>query len=96
MISEKEFYEKIIEDFQVNQEKDNDQELWKYRSINKMMKFTTENDLKRFTDCGLVLIMGLHEKEFSDLYELNSNSVKDSSPKERDVINSILMEEFLS
>jgi hypothetical protein len=71
-------------------------ELFKNQTIIELMTLMNSNNDKLFTQNALLLIMGLYDENLNDSFYYNSESIQNASKGNKDVILSILTEEFIS
>ncbi len=94
--TETEFYDKILTRFMELNSNGNRVELFKNQSIIELMTLMNSNNDKLFTKNALLLIMGLFDDNLNDMFYHNSESIHNATKGNKDVLLSILQDEFIS
>ena len=94
--TETEFYDKILTRFMELNSNGNRVELFKNQSIIELMTHMNSNNDKLFTKNALLLIMGLFDDNLNDMFYHNSESIHNATQGNKDVLLSILQDEFIS
>ncbi|MFW9783059.1 MAG: hypothetical protein ACFFFB_12320 [Candidatus Heimdallarchaeota archaeon] len=98
MITETELFHQIFEDFVSLEDNVNDNEIWKSKSIIKLMKMSNEVPNTQILEEGLKAILSLckfrENGYLIDSYESESFSVDNLTEPEEMLLNSILRAEF--
>ena len=94
--TETEFYDKILTRFMELNNNGNRVELFKNQSIIELMTLMNSNNDKLFTKNALLLIMGLFDDNLNDMFYHNSESIHNATQGNKDVLLSILQDEFIS
>ena len=95
MYNENEFYDKIFQFVEVNNT-GNKVELFKNQAIIELMTHMNSNNDKLFTKNALLIIMGLFDENLNDTFYYNSENIQNATKGNKDVLLSILEEEFIS
>ena len=90
-----EFYDKILTQFSELNNNGNKTELFKNQSIIELMTLMNSNNDKLFTKNALLLTMGLFDENLNDTF-YNSENIQNATKGNKDVLLSILEEEFIS
>ena len=96
MITENDFYEKVLTRFTELNSNGIKTELLKNQSIIELMTLMNSNNDKLFTKNALLLIMGLFDDNLNDIFYYNSEKIQNATKGNKDVLLSILEEEFIS
>ena len=94
--TETEFYDKILTRFTELNSNGNRVELFKNQSIIELMTLMNSNNDKVFTKNALLLIMGLFDDNLNDMFYHNSQNIHNATKGNKDVLLSILEDEFIS
>ena len=94
--TETEFYDKILTRFMELNSNGNRVELFKNQSIIELMTLMNSNNDKLFTKNALLLIMGLFDDNLNDMFYHSSESIHNATQGNKDVLLSILQDEFIS
>lgn len=74
----------------------NKAELFKNQAIIELMTHMNSNNDKLFTKNALLIIMGLFDENLNDTFYYNSENIQNATKGNKDVLLSILEEEFIS
>jgi len=96
LYTENEFYDKIITQFAELNSAGNKAELFKNQAIIELMTHMNSNNDKLFMKNALLLIVGLFDDNLNDMFYYNSESIHNATQGNRDVLLSILEDEFIS
>ena len=94
--TENEFYDKILTRFTELNSNGNKTELFKNQSIIEIMTLMNSNNDKLFTKNALLLTMGLFDENLNDTFYYKSENIQNATKGNKDVLLSILEEEFIS
>ncbi|MHA1525635.1 MAG: hypothetical protein ACTSQD_01285 [Promethearchaeota archaeon] len=94
--TETEFYDKILTGFMELNSNGNRVELFKNQSIIELMTHMNSTKDKLFTKNALLLIMGLFDDNLNDTFYYNSENIKKKKKRNKDVLLTILEDEFIS
>lgn len=93
--NESEFYDKILK-FSESNSNGNKTKLVKNQSIKELMKAMNGKNDKLFTENALLLIMALFDEDLNDNFYSKTKHIQKATKKNKEIIRSILEEEFLS
>lgn len=93
--NESEFYDKILK-FSESNSNGNKTKLVKNQSIKELMKAMNGKNDKLFTENALLLIMALFDEDLNDDFYSKTKNIQKATKKNKEIIRSILEEEFLS
>ncbi len=96
LITESNFYDKVLTRFTELNSNSNKTELFKNQSIIELMTLMNSNNDKLFTKNALLLIMGLFDDNLNDIFFYNSENIHNATNGNKDALLSILEEEFIS
>ena len=96
MYTETEFYDKILTGFMELNSNGNRVELFKNQSIIELMTHMNSTKDKLFTKNALLLIMGLFDDNLNDTFYYNSENIHNATKGNKDVLLTILEDEFMS
>ena len=94
--TENEFYNKILTRFTELNSNGNTTELFKNQTIIELMTHMNSNNDKLFTKNALLLTMGLFDDNLNDMFYYNSENIHNATKGNKDVLLSILEQEFIS
>lgn len=95
MMAECDFYMNTYDDFVKTRNDENDKILWKMHKILKLMKLTNAKDPNGFIENGLRMIMLLYKNFRMNSCDLCSFDLSETSPNEKEDLQSILKTEFI-
>ena len=94
--NEREFYDKILTKFSESNSNGSKTKLVNNQSIKELMKAMSGKNDKLFTQNALLLIMALFDEDLNNDFYSNTKNIQKATKKNKEIIRSILEEEFIS